>query len=324
MARHDLGCEEAERDRLPLSLYSYRELEQATNYFDEKRELGDGGYGKVYLGKLQNGCSVAVKRFHESNCNRVEQFKNEIRILSSVRHCNLVRLFGCCMESENLLLVYEYVPNGTLFDHLHGEQMGKGLSWNDRLKIALEIANALAYLHFDISPPIFHRDVKSANILLDENMGVKVADFGLSRLVPLQVTHVSTIPQGTPGYVDPDYHQFYQLTDKSDVYSFGVVLMEIISGKLALDIKRDGREISLAHLATTKIQSGALHELVDPHLEFESDSVVKGMITSVTELAFLCLAGKDDRTCMMEVVTQLHRIKQVGYGCLNCQNMATM
>jgi serine/threonine protein kinase len=147
---------------------------------------------------------------------------------------------------------------------------------------------------------------------------VKVADFGLSRLVPLQVTHVSTIPQGTPGYVAPEYHQFYQLTDKSDVYSFGVVLMEIISGMLAVDIMRDGREISLAHLATTKLQSGALHELVDPDLEFEFDPVVKEMITGVAELAFLCLAEKDNRPCMMEVVTQLRRIKQVGFGCQNC------
>jgi len=154
-------------------------------------------------------------------------------------------------------------------------------------------------------------------------MGVKVADFGLSRLVPLQVTHVSTVPQGTPGYVDPEYYQFYKLTDKSDVYSFGVVLIEIISGKKAVDELRDGREISLSHLAKIKIQTGALQELVDPDLEFESDPVVKEMITSVAELAFLCIsAEKDDRPCMMEVVTQLNRIKQVGYGCLNCRNGA--
>jgi len=317
----DLEFDQAETGHLPV--FSYRELEQATNFFDENRALGDGGYGKVYLGKLQDGRSVAVKRFYENNCNRVQQFVNEIRILSSAHHCNLVRLFGCCKERENLLLVYEYVPNGTLFDHLHGERRGNGLRWDIRLKIALETANALAYLHFDINPPIFHRDVKSANILLDENMGVKVADFGLSRLVPVQVTHVSTAPQGTPGYVDPEYYQFYKLTDKSDVYSFGVVLIEIISGKMAVDELRDGREISLAHLATIKIQTGALRELVDPDLEFESDPVVKEMITSVAELAFLCIsAEKDDRPCMMEVVTQLNRIKQVGYGCLNCRNGA--
>jgi serine/threonine protein kinase len=158
-ARDDSEFDQAEMGDLPL--FSYRELEQATNYFDEKRELGGGGYGKVYLGKLRDGRSIAVKRFHENNGNRFKQFVNEVKILSSVRHCNLVRLFGCCKERENLLLVCEYVPNGTLFDHLHGEQRGKnGLRWDDRLKIALETASALAYLHFDNHPPIFHRDVK--------------------------------------------------------------------------------------------------------------------------------------------------------------------
>lgn len=322
------ACDDSEFDRAEmgdLPIFSYKELEQATNYFDEKRELGGGGYGKVYLGKLRDGRNVAVKRFHENNCDRFKQFVNEVKILSSVRHCNLVRLFGCCKERENLLLVCEYVPNGTLFDHLHGAQRGKkGLQWDARLKIALETASAIAYLHFDNHPPIFHRDIKSTNILLDENMGVKVADFGLSRLMPLEASHVSTSPQGTPGYVDPDYSHFYQLTDKSDVYSFGVVLIEIISGLKAVDEMRDGREISLAHLATTKIQSGVLQELVDPGLEFESDPVVNEMITSVAELAFLCLsAEKDDRPCMMEIVTQLHRIKQLGYGCLNCRNMVS-
>ena len=204
------------------------------------------------------------------------------------------------------------MPNGTLFDHLHGEQRRKnGLRWDARLKIALETASALAYLHFDSYPPIFHRDVKSTNILLDENMGVKVADFGLSRLVPIEASHVSTSPQGTPGYVDPDYNQFYQLTDKSDVYSFGVVLIEIIFGKKAVDELRDGREISLAHMASTKIQMGTLQELVDSDLEFESDPVVNEMITSVAELAFQCLsAEKDDRPCMMEgiILMSLERI----------------
>eukprot|EP01018_Ginkgo_biloba_P022824 Gb_36292 [translate_table: standard] len=305
-----------------LSVFSYQQLEEATNYFDEKRELGDGGFGSVYLGQLQDGRTVAVKRLHQENSRRLEQFVNEVRIISSVRHTNLVRFFGCCQDRRNLLLVYEYVPNGTLADHLHGKKRPKGLlGWETRLNIALETANALAYLHFGIDPPIFHRDVKSTNILLDENLRVKVADFGLSRLVPTEATHVSTVPQGTPGYLDPNYHECYQLTDKSDVYSFGVVLIEIISAKKAVDITRDTKEISLAHLATSKIQSGALHELIDTDLEFESNPMVRAMVTSVAELAFVCLAlEKDDRPCMTEVVTQLQRIKQMGYSCQNCRN----
>jgi len=203
----DSEFDQAEMGNLPV--FSYRELELATDYFDEKRQLGDGGYGKVYLGKLRDGRSVAVKRFHENTCNsnRFKQFDNEVKIMSSMHHCNLVRLFGGCKERQILLLVCEYVSNRTLFDLLHGEQRGKnGLLWDARLKIALETASALAYLHFDNYPPIFHRDVKSTNILLDENMGVKIADFGFSRLMPLEASHVSTILQGTPGYVDPDYN----------------------------------------------------------------------------------------------------------------------
>eukprot|EP01018_Ginkgo_biloba_P022828 Gb_38461 [translate_table: standard] len=167
-----------------------------------------------------------------------------------------------------------------------------------------------------MDPPIFHRDVKPTNILLDGNLRVKIADFGLSKLMPIKATHASTVPQGTPGYLDPDYHQTYQLTDKSDVYSFGVVLIEIISAKMAVDTTREGKEIGLANLAISKIQSGALHELVDPDLRFESNPLVKSMVTRVAELAFRCLAAeKDDRPCMMEVASQLEEINQMGYGC---------
>eukprot|EP01018_Ginkgo_biloba_P039435 Gb_15073 [translate_table: standard] len=297
------------------AIFSYKQLKEATNSFDQKRKLGDGGFGSVYLGKLQNGLTVAVKKLHEDNSKRLEQFANEVRVLSSVCHSNLVRLYGWCQNSRNLLLVYEYVPNGTLADHLHGQQQGKGLLWGTRLNIALETAQALAFLHFEMNPPIFHRDVKPTNILLDGNLRVKVADFGLSRLMPIKATHVSTVPQGTPGYLDPEYHQSYQLTDKSDVYSFGVVLIEIISAKLVVDTTRDRKEIGLPSLAISKIQSGALHELVDPDLGFESNPLVKAMVTRVAELAFRCLAAeKDDRPCMMEVACELEEINQMGYG----------
>ncbi|XP_057856286.2 LOW QUALITY PROTEIN: LEAF RUST 10 DISEASE-RESISTANCE LOCUS RECEPTOR-LIKE PROTEIN KINASE-like 1.2 [Cryptomeria japonica] len=314
--------ESVKRNIPSLTVFSYEELEEGTNAFDRSRELGDGGFGVVYLGKLRDGRTVAVKRLHENNPKRLDQFLNELRILSTVHHANLVRLFGYCHQRQNLLLVYEYVPNGTLFYHLHREhpEGEKGLSWRTRLNIALETAEALSYLHFSVEPAIFHRDVKSTNILLDEYMRVKVADFGLSRVMPLESTHISTFPQGTPGYVDPVYHQMYQLTDKSDVYSFGVVLVELISGKKAVDTKRDSKDIGLANMAISNIQNGTLNELVDPDLEFQSDPLVNSMVTGVAELAFMCLSyEKDDRPCMMEVVTQLQRIKQLGYGCPNCQ-----
>ncbi|KAK1280318.1 putative serine/threonine-protein kinase [Acorus gramineus] len=181
------------------------------------------------------------------------------------------------------------------------------------MSIAIETAEALAYLHA-VEPPIIHRDVKTNNILLDNNFRVKVADFGLSRLFPVDATHVSTAPQGTPGYVDPEYHQCYQLTDKSDVYSFGVVLVELISSKPAVDITRHRHEINLANLAINKIHNHSLHELVDPEIGFESDDVVKRMVTMVAELAFQCLqAEKEMRPSMDEVLEALKTIKSGGY-----------
>ncbi|RVW59576.1 Leaf rust 10 disease-resistance locus receptor-like protein kinase-like 1.1-like 1.4 [Vitis vinifera] len=260
-------------------------------------------------GKLQDGRVVAVKRLYENNFKRVEQFMNEVQILTRLQHQNLVKLYGCTSRrSRELLLVYEYIPNGTVADHLHGKQANSGsITWPVRLSIAIETANALAYLH---ESEIIHRDVKTNNILLDNNFQVKVADFGLSRLFPTDVTHVSTAPQGTPGYVDPEYHQCYQLTSKSDVYSFGVVLMELISSKQAVDTNRHRHDINLANMAVNKILNHTLHELVDPSLGFESDSLVRRKITLVAELAFRCLQHERDmRPTMGEVLKALRRIE---------------
>ncbi|XP_031104900.1 LEAF RUST 10 DISEASE-RESISTANCE LOCUS RECEPTOR-LIKE PROTEIN KINASE-like 1.2 isoform X1 [Ipomoea triloba] len=294
-----------------VPLFDYTELEEATNSFDARNELGDGGFGTVYKGKLRDGRVVAVKRLYENNYKRVEQFMNEIEILARMRHKNLVTLYGCTSRnSRELLLVYEYVPNGTIADHLHGERARPGLMcWATRLSIAVETASALAYLHLS---DVIHRDVKTNNILLDNNFCVKVADFGLSRLFPIDVTHVSTAPQGTPGYVDPEYHECYQLTSKSDVYSFGVVLVELISSLPAVDITRHRHEINLSNMAINKIQCNALHELVDKSLGFESDVKIREMISAVAELAFQCLqSGKDMRPSMPEVLESLLEIQNM-------------
>lgn len=239
---------------------------------------------------------------------------NEVEILAGLRHTNLVSLYGCTSRhSRELLLVYEYIPNGTVADHLHGERTKPGeLSWPTRLNIAIETAGALKYLH---ASDIIHRDVKTNNILLDDNFCVKVADFGLSRLFPNHVTHVSTAPQGTPGYVDPEYHQCYQLTDKSDVFSFGVVLIELISSMPAVDITRHRHEINLSNMAINKIQNKALHELVDSTLGYDSDYKVRKMINAVAELAFQCLQSeKDMRPCMADVLEILKDIQNDGYN----------
>ncbi|KAK7308239.1 hypothetical protein VNO77_41841 [Canavalia gladiata] len=290
-----------------IPVFSYTELEIATTNFDEARELGSGGFGTVYYGKLHDGREVAVKRLYEHNYRRMEQFTNEIEILTRLRHRNLVSLYGCSSRhSRELLLVYEYIPNGTVACHLHGDLAKTGfLTWPIRMKIAIETASALTYLH---ASGIIHRDVKTNNILLDNYFCVKVADFGLSRLFPNNATHVSTAPQGTPGYVDPAYHQCYQLTSKSDVYSFGVVLIELISSLKAVDITRDTDEINLSKLAIKKIKNRAFSELVDPSLGFELDKEVKRKILAVAELAFQCLQeDKDLRPSMVEVLETLKR-----------------
>ncbi|QHO36071.1 hypothetical protein HN51_029436 [Arachis hypogaea] len=286
-----------------IPVFSYKDLELATKYFDRSRVLGDGGFGTVYYGKLKDGREVAIKRLYENNYRRVEQFMNEVKILTRLRHANLVSLYGCTSRhSHELLLVYEFISNGTVASHLHGGSARPAfLPWHIRMKVAIETATALAYLH---ASDIIHRDVKTNNILLDNSFCVKVADFGMSRLFPNDVTHVSTAPQGTPGYLDPEYHQFYQLTSKSDVYSFGVVLIELISSMPAIDMRRHKDEISLANLATNKISKGAIAELVDPSLGFESDSDVRRGVNLVAELAFQCLQRDRDLRPSMDAVLE--------------------
>ncbi|XP_021763594.1 LEAF RUST 10 DISEASE-RESISTANCE LOCUS RECEPTOR-LIKE PROTEIN KINASE-like 1.3 isoform X4 [Chenopodium quinoa] len=297
-------------DYLGVKVFGYNELEEATEHFHESRELGDGGFGTVYYGKLNDGRLVAVKRLYENSCRHMGQFMNEIHILARLRHKNLVALYGCTSRrSRELLLVYEYVSNGTVADHLHGKlAQSNVLSWSTRLSIAVETAEALSFLHEN---DVIHRDVKTTNILLEDSFKVKVADFGLSRLFPDNVTHVSTAPQGTPGYVDPEYYQCYQLSEKSDVYSFGVVLAELISSKVAVDITRHRHDINLANMAVDRIQKHAFNELVDPKLWCEKDHLAQKMVKLVAEVAFQCLQQeKEARPSMKEVLESLKGIQK--------------
>ncbi|KAK4481482.1 hypothetical protein RD792_012382 [Penstemon davidsonii] len=297
---------------ITIPIYTYKEMEKATDFFSDKRRLGIGAYGTVYLGKLNNNDWVAIKKIRNRNSDIVEQVINEIKLLSSVSHPNLVRLLGCSIEKEEQILLYEFMPNGTLSQHLHREK-GSGLPWPVRLAIAVETAQAISYLHNAMNPPIFHRDIKSSNILLDHNYKSKVADFGLSRLGMIELSHISTAPQGTPGYLDPDYHQHFQLSDKSDVYSFGVVLIEIITGLRVVDFSRCQNEVNLANLAVDRIGRGCLDEIIDPFLGQNLDSWTLLSVEKVAELAFRCLAfQRDMRPSMMEVATELEQIRLSG------------
>ncbi|RWV88307.1 hypothetical protein BHE74_00005608 [Ensete ventricosum] len=292
-----------------VPLYSYRDIEKATDGFSETRILGTGSYGTVYAGKLSNDKQVAVKKIKNRDNDSIDQVMNEIRLVSPVSHPNLVRLLGCCVERGEQILVYEYMPHGTLAQHLQGER-GPALPWTVRLTIATDTAKAIAYLHSAVYPPIYHRDIKSSNILLDYNYNSKVADFGLSRMGMTETSHISTAPQGTPGYLDPQYHQNFHLSDKSDVYSFGVVLLEIITALKAVDFSRVQSEVNLAVLAIDKIRRGCIDEIIDPYLEPHRDAWTLASIHKVAELAFRCLAfHRDMRPSMPEVADELEQIK---------------
>ncbi|KAG5061966.1 hypothetical protein AAZX31_02G022700 [Glycine max] len=295
--------------------FTYEDLALSTNNFDSKRIIGDGGFGSVYLANLRDGRLAAVKYLHRhhavSAAFSTKSFCNEILILSSINHPNLVKLHGYCSDPRGLLLVYDYIPNGTLAEHLHNRK--GSLTWQVRLDIALQTALAMEYLHFSVVPPIVHRDITSSNIFVERDMRIKVGDFGLSRLLVVQDNNTTsssngfvwTGPQGTPGYLDPDYHRSFRLTEKSDVYSFGVVLLELISGLRAVDQNRDKREMALADLVVSRIQMGQLHQVLDPVLD-----CADGGVAAVAELAFRCVAAdKDDRPDAREVVEELKRVR---------------
>ncbi|XP_020577356.1 wall-associated receptor kinase 3-like [Phalaenopsis equestris] len=291
-------------------IFTAGELEMATDKFSESRILGHGGYGTVYKGILSDGREVAIKKSKLMDETQIEQFINEMVILSQTNHRNVVKLLGCCLETQVPLLVYEFISNGTLFNHIHsnGKLKTSPLSWETRLRIAGETAAALAYLHNAASTPVIHRDVKSANILLDEEFTAKVSDFGASRLVPYNQTHVTTVVQGTLGYLDPEYFLTGLLSEKSDVYSFGVVLVELLTTESPLSFRRSDEERSLASYFVRLVKENRILEMVDRRL-FQESSM---SLCAAAELASRCLNVRgEDRPMMKEVAVELNALRKL-------------
>lgn len=290
-----------------LRIFSSTELKEATNSFSDDNIVGRGGYGVVYKGILPNNRVVAIKKSKISDESQIEQFINEVVILTQINHRNVVKLLGCCLETEVPLLVYEFISNGTLFSHIQSKESASWLSWGNCLRIATEAANALAYLHSAASTPIIHRDVKSANILLDDSCTAKISDFGASRLIPLDQTRLNTLVEGTLGYLDPEYFQTGDLNEKSDVYSFGVVLAELLTGKTPLVPVKN--EKNLATYFFVSVKQGLLPEILEPQLLREATTE---QLNIVAELVNKCLNLKgEDRPTMKDVAAELEGLRKV-------------
>ncbi|XP_062226172.1 putative wall-associated receptor kinase-like 16 [Phragmites australis] len=294
---------------LAFTVFTEVELIHATNNYDKSRIIGKGGHGTVYKGIVKDNMPVAIKRCALIDERQKKEFGQEMLILSQINHKNIVKLVGCCLEVEVPMLVYEFIPNGTLYELIHGKNQALQISFSTLLRIVHEAAEGLNFLHSYASPPILHGDVKTANILLDHNYMAKVSDFGASILAPSDEEQYVTMVQGTCGYLDPEYMQTCQLTDKSDVYSFGVILLEVLTGQVPL--KLDGPE------KHRSLSSNFLLAMKENNLDAVLESNIKGqesaeLIRGLAELAKQCLdMCGGNRPSMKEIADELSRLRKL-------------
>ncbi|XP_078157646.1 serine/threonine-protein kinase RIPK-like isoform X2 [Carex rostrata] len=309
--------------RSKLHEFTFAEMNSVTQYFSSRNFLGSGGFGPVYKGflpdKLRPGLEaqhVAIKYLDQEGNQGHKEWMAEVRCLGQYRHPNLVKLIGYCCEKKHRMLVYEYMPRGSLENHLFMKSLIEPFSWLQRLKIAVEAAKGLAFLH-DADKPLIYRDFKASNILLDSDYTAKLSDFGLAKDGPQgDATHVSTRVMGTHGYAAPDYFMTGHLTAKSDVYSFGVVLLELLTGRRCLDENRRARERNLVDWARPYLKRpDKFHKIMDPNLQdnYSTEAAQKAAL-----VAYLCLSNKPNpRPRMKEVVDVLEpllRIKELPMG----------
>ncbi|CAL0325658.1 unnamed protein product [Lupinus luteus] len=289
--------------------FNLSQVVRATRNFSESLQIGEGGFGTVYKAELEDNVIVAVKRAKREQFESLKtEFRSEVELLAKIDHRNLVKLLGYIDNENERILITEFVTNGTLREHLDGLRR-RILDFNQRLGIAIDVAHGLTYLHQYAEKQIIHRDVKSSNILLTESMRAKVADFGFAKLGPMNSdqTHVSTKVKGTVGYLDPDYMKTNQLTPKSDVYSFGILLLEIVTGRRPMELKKTVEERITLRWAFRKFNEGSFVELVDPLME---EAVNRDVVMKIFDLAFQCAAPvRADRPDMKSVAEQLWTIR---------------
>ncbi|XP_022717231.1 cold-responsive protein kinase 1-like isoform X1 [Durio zibethinus] len=286
------------------TLFTYRELKMATENFHYSNKIGEGGFGAVYKGTFRDGTMAAIKVLSAYSNQGVREFLTEINVIADIEHENLVKLCGCCVEGNHRILVYGYLENNSLAQTLlGGGHSSMQFSWQARRNICIGVAKGLTFLHEEVRPHIVHRDIKASNILLDKNLMPKISDFGLAKLFPDNLTHITTRVAGTAGYLAPEYAIRGQLTRKADIYSFGVLLLEIVTGRSNTNRKLPLSEQYLLERAWNMYEHGQLVELVDTSLngDYNNEEAQKFL-----KIALLCTQDLPKlRPSMSEVVKML-------------------
>lgn len=295
----------------PLQFFSAKEISKATNNYDKRHILGSKkNIFATYKG-THEGRTIVVRKPSGKREHDVDYVFNEIVMVSQINHRNVVRILGGCFETVTPMPVFEFVNNGSLYDHIHEKDLSSRISWENRLRILTEVADAAAYLHTGTSKPIVHRDIKSSNILLDEHYSAKVIDFELSITIPLGETHVKSTVVGTLGSIDPDYSSTGQVTEKCDVYSFGVLLLELLTGKKTYEWSETGEDggFVLVDYVISSMKENQLHLIFEPCILKERNME---QLMACAELAMKCIQWKpDERPTMKEAAQELRQIKRI-------------